>query len=129
MMTAPMPTLSPDGTVRLQLQELQAIALVHLISGCDEDTPLLVRDGACTTTISGFTEWVNAGQAYLTLGWDFQLQPQGTTLMRLGEPRSNIVLIDDQLTALAPDAAGALLSRFVDTLAWQEITLAALSSR
>lgn len=126
--TDPMPTLTRDGTVRLQLHELQTITLYHLISAADEDTPLTVHEGASMTVISGFTEWVNAGQVYLTLGWDFQLQSQGT-LIRLGEPRSNIILIDEQLTAMGPDGAGAVLSQFVDTLAWQDITLAAISSR
>ena len=129
MNTVPMPALSPDGTLRLQLHELQAMTLVHLTSAGDDDTPLTVFDGASTTTISGFTEWVNAGQACLTLGWDFQLQSHGAALMRLGAPRSNIVLIDEQLTAMGPDAAGALLSQFVDTLPWQDITLAAIASR
>lgn len=130
-----MSPLSPDGALRLQYHQLTAVTLVHLISGIDEGVPLLAPDAASPTKITGFTEWVNqaegGGKAKLTLGWDFQLHVDGArpTLARLGPPRSNIALLDEQLAELGHDAADALLSQFVDTLAWQDVTLNAMTLR
>ncbi len=126
-----MPLLSQDGCLRLQFDQLSATTLVHLVSGLDEDTPLLATDGASSTSISGYTEWVNQGRARLTIGWDFQLLVQGTvlTLERLGAPRSNIILLDAASAELGPEAADRLLARFVDALAWQDITLDAIKLR
>lgn len=127
---ASMQAPSSDGTLRLQLYQLHALTLVHLISGLDEDSPLLAPHAASsTTTITGYTEWVNQGKASLSLGWDFQLLTSSPTLARLGAPRSNIILLDQNLVALDHDAADALLAQFVDTLAWQDITFSALSRR
>lgn len=121
--------LSPDGTLRLQFEQLSAMTLVHLISGVDEGIPSVAPESASTRNVTGYTEWVNEGKAQLTLGWDFELQTNGAILklVRIDEPRSNIVLVDQNRVELARDVKGVLLSQFVDALAWQDITFNAIT--
>lgn len=123
--------LSPDGTLRLQFDQLRALTLVHLVSGVDEDMSSIDPNAASVRIVTGYTEWVNEGKARLTLGWDFKLQTNGAkrTLARVDEPRSNIVLLDQNLVELGRHATGVLLSQFVDALAWQDATLNAIKLR
>ncbi|CAN5782833.1 hypothetical protein BH11PSE13_BH11PSE13_06380 [soil metagenome] len=58
-----------DGLLRVHQRKLDAMTLVHLISGIDDD---VLAEGAprCGggTTLSGYTEWISADEPGLTLG-------------------------------------------------------------
>ena len=60
--------LSPDGYVRLTLDQFQAIALRHLWSGLDPEDTTSIHEGAVSTHITGYTEWVSETVPRLPLG-------------------------------------------------------------
>lgn len=113
--------LSCDGYVRTTLAHLKTHTLSHLVSGLDEDCPLLCADGATPTAITGYAEFVAAGPPALTLGWDWQMTVTGGAvgLQRVGEPRSNIMLLRDDGVDLGAGASALLLQSLVDGLRWQ----------
>lgn len=116
-----MPTLSEDGYIRLSFSRLETIRLMHLISGLDEDAPETVSSGAMSTTITGYTEWISCTTPIITIGWDWLMETFGAplTLIRIGEPRSNIMLEDSGKLELGPIKTAALLEVFIDALDWQ----------
>ena len=113
--------VSEDGYIRLSFAELQAVHLSHLISGLDEDTPAASFDGATSTAIRGYTEWVSHLTPALTIGWDWQMEAAHhyVLLRRIGEPRSNIMLLNAYRKDLSQLKTDALLEAFVDSLKWQ----------
>lgn len=120
-----------DGYVRTTLAHLQTITLKHLISGLDEDVPHVPHAGAECTVISGYTEYVYEGVPALTIGWDWEMSMSGgpARLRRVGEPRSNIMLVDEQQRDLGFLATEQLLGHHIDTLGWEGLTLSAISAR
>ncbi len=113
--------LSPDGYVRLTLEQFQAIPLVHLLSGLDPDEPLPLHEGASQTNISGYTEWVSETAPIITLGWDWRMEGSSgqARYFRTGFPRSNIMLVDDLWRDLCPANTAKLLEVAIDKTAWQ----------
>lgn len=118
----PMMSLSEDGYVRLTLDSFRATPLKHLLSGIDEDTPVLSWEGASFGPITGYTEWVSVTTPAITLGWDWRLDVSRgrPTYERLGAPRSNVMLIDAQRHDLGPIRTESLIETFIDSFAWQE---------
>ena len=113
--------LSPDGYVRLTLEQFQVIPLVHLLSDLDPDEPLPLHEGASQTDISGYTEWVSETAPVITLGWDWRMEGASgqARYLRSGFPRSNIMLVDDQRRDLGPAITAKLLEAAIDKAAWQ----------
>ena len=113
--------LSPDGYVRLTLEQFQAIPLMHLLSGLDPDEYPPLHEGASRTHISGYTEWVSEGTPVITLGWDWRMEGASgqARYLRTGFPRSNIMLVDDQRRDLGPANTAKLLEADIDKTAWQ----------
>jgi len=60
--------------MRLTVEELRQISLVHLLSGLDEDNPALLQEGAIFSEITGYTEWVSTTSPAISIGWDWMLQ-------------------------------------------------------
>ena len=118
----PMIALSDDSYIRLTLETFLATQLVHLLSGLDDDKPIIPQEGASLARISGYTEWLSTTTPTLTLGWDWGLDvSQGQPLyVRLGVPRSNIMLVDAMQHDLGPAKTSVLLEAAIDALAWQE---------
>jgi len=123
----------PDtADLRLPLQALQQRSLEHLISGLDEDDrPPPTVDAAVPCQLTGYTEWISAGQPALTIGWDWELHtgPEHWALRRIGEPRSNVCLSWQTGGACDWHHSDALLSGFVDGYNWQNETLLNIQSR
>jgi len=119
---APMITLSEDGYIHLTLETLLATPLVHLLSGLDDEKIISPQEGASHAHISGYTEWLSTTTPTITLGWDWGLDvSQGQPLyVRLGAPRSNMMLVDAMQHDLGPTRTSVLLETAIDALAWQE---------
>jgi hypothetical protein len=113
--------LSRDGYVRTTLEHLKTVTVAHLVSGLDEDCPLLSADGATSTAITGYAEFVSEGPPALTLGWDWQMTVTNgdICLNRVSEPRSNIMLQSEDGVDLGHLASASLLESFVDAFRWQ----------
>ena len=112
-----------DGCVQLTVDALRDIELVHLISGLDEATPPLSGDGATTTEITGYTEWVGDLGVTVTVGWDWQVIAGIAVLQRtrVGWPSSNIV-VDAGDEAVNGATTPRLLAQFIDHFDWQSET-------
>lgn len=115
--------LSPDGYVRLTLEQLQWIPLGHLLSDLDHDEYPPLHEGASQTHISGYTEWVSETAPVITLGWDWRMEGASgqTHYLRTGFPRSNIMLVDDQRRDLGPAITVKLLEAAIDKTAWPAV--------
>lgn len=120
--------LSPDGLLRLSLDELLSLPIEHLVSGVDTELagacPVALRECGRQTVISGYTEWVSASSPAVSIGWDWQLQlsqaQQTFEWARLGQPRTNVMLV----YAAGGDTGWIknleLLTTVVDALPWQD---------
>jgi hypothetical protein len=118
-----------DGFVRLTLDAVLSVPFKHLVSGLDEDTGA----GACgsTTTISGYTEWVSAGNPSITVGWDWAIEPHAGApgWRRIGLPRSNVMLVDRTRADYPWERNLAVLATVVDAIPWQEHAQTAIAAR
>ena len=115
--------LSPDGYVRLTLEQFQWIPLVHLLSDLDHDEYPPLHEGASQTHISGYTEWVSETAPVITLGWDWRMEGASgqTRYLRTGFPRSNIMLVDEQRRDLGHAITAKLLEAAIDKTAWPAV--------
>lgn len=113
------------GYIYLTVDELCAGALVHLVSGVDQEGGGAGACGAVATVITGYTEWISQGERVLTLGWDWQMWSEGDTvrLQRIGPPSSNLMLQSPERRDLGHARTVALLNDYVDSFDWQDATL------
>jgi len=111
------------GYVRLNLTDVQQLCMLHLISGVDEDGPLIAQDGAVATAITGYTEWITDGTPPLTIGWDWQMLAVADRIhpQRVSQPRSNVMLVEGDADA-GPERTEAALGEHIDGMDWQSQT-------
>lgn len=114
--------LSEDGYVRLALEMLLSTQLIHLLSGIDLDHPVGSQIETSCTNLSGYTEWVSTTSPQITLGWDWRLNSLLGKIIyiRLGAPRSNIMLVDNMQNDFGYTKTLTLLKSVIDKLKWQE---------
>lgn len=90
--------MHPDGLLRLSSPALQALKLTHLVSGI-HDEPSLPALQTCgrPTTITGYTEWIDAAGSPATLGWDWEIRcmPDQVRWHRLSLPFTNVLLVNE----------------------------------
>lgn len=83
------------------------------------------------TAILGYSEWICNAKPGLSLGWDWRLSyasgPLG--LVRVGSPRSNIMLIDRHGVDYGWQRNLDILSTVIDALPWRRDTTQALALR
>lgn len=123
--------MQETGYIYLTVDELCAGALVHLISGVDQECEWVSCTGAMATAITGYTEWISEGERVVTLGWDWQMRGAGATvrLERIGPPSSNVMLQSAARRDLGHARTAVLLNAYVDGLDWQAATLGHISAR
>ncbi len=123
--------LSEDGYVRMTLLELKCIPMHHLCSGLDEGHPGSSAEGASTTELRGYTEWVSQTRPALSVGWDWQFNVMDGTphCVLIGQPYSNVMLQDGRRGDLGQEATIALLALWTETLGWQEVTKSHITQR
>ncbi|MFL6647058.1 MAG: DUF4902 domain-containing protein [Sulfurifustis sp.] len=119
-----------DGFIRLSLDEIFSIRLHHLMSRIDEED---VRPSACgsVTTITGYTEWVSTTPPTVTLGWDWSIEWRRSEMscVRVGMPRSNVMLIDNRHHDYGWRANLVVLAAIVDAIAWDQFTARAIAAQ
>ncbi|MGJ7495912.1 DUF4902 domain-containing protein [Variovorax sp. RT4R15] len=126
-----MTTLLSDGLLRLQRQDLRNFTLTHLVSGLDDEVcnESEQRCGA-STSLSGYTEWICTQEPRLSLGWDWQLETSMTArVVRLGLPRTNILLLDGERDPLPWNESLHVLATFIDTFDWNTPAFRAVCQR
>jgi len=120
-----MKTVSTDGYLRLRTRELDRIPLQHLISNVDEDAPAPALCCGAATTLSGYTEWVSPIEPALSIGWDWEWRsaPGASAVVRLGLPRTNILVVSEASVPLPWEASLEVLAHFIDAIDWQHAAL------
>ncbi len=119
-----------DGLVRLSLAQLRALRLRHLLSGLDEAPEQPTRCGA-PASLRGYTEWIGTDGTPVTLGWDWQFEsgPGDARCVRVGQPFSNLVLVDDAGIEVDWSTNLRELAALIDGLSWSGVISEAVSSR
>ncbi|MDM0043251.1 DUF4902 domain-containing protein [Variovorax dokdonensis] len=122
-----MNVVQSDGYLRMHARELGRIPLTHLISSLD-DEPAAANDrceGA--TVLCGYTEWVSPAAPMLSIGWDWAWRglPGRSGVVRLGLPRTNILLVSETSVPLPWDDSLEALAQYIDGIDWQEVALGA----
>jgi hypothetical protein len=124
--------ISRDGYIRLLPATFSKLPLVHLISGLDEEPDSgASSSGARVSAIVGYTEWVTTESPAITIGWDWQLGASGgsASCARLGEVRSNVMLVDAEGYDLGPQRSSELLGTAIDDMPWSDQVLSAIRDR
>jgi hypothetical protein len=114
--------LSADGSLRLSPDELLSISLRHLVSGVDETARHKLSDCGRWVSLTGYTEWISKKYPNLTVGWDcyfdsFQPEPRW---VRVGPPRTNLVLVSDINTEYQSTHSILALASLIDSMDWHE---------
>lgn len=125
-------TISPDGYIRLTFEEFRQISLMHLISGLDDDKPVLLQEDASIVDITGYTEWVSEIKPTISIGWDWMIQLQqatGSYYKRTSEPRGNLMLVNSQRCDLGSIKSTALIEIVIDEIAWQDVVQKYITER
>ncbi|MFT3815660.1 MAG: DUF4902 domain-containing protein [Acidovorax sp.] len=127
---APLPRLSKeDGFVRLSLDAILGVRLEHLLSGLERE---VLRSGVqcgAATTVCGFSEWASRNSPRVSLGWDWRLSWEHGLigLVRVGLPRSNVMLVDHRGIDYDWERNLVVLGTVVDALPWRDDTEYALA--
>ncbi|WP_169307406.1 DUF4902 domain-containing protein [Chitiniphilus eburneus] len=120
---------SEDGLIHLSIDELLSLRLQHLLSGLDHEGA--TEHGVCggMTYISGYTEWVSTSQPAVSLGWDWCIRPvfRGSALLRVGEVRSNVCLINEGGNVASWERNLEALAMVADSLPWKELVPAVIN--
>jgi len=123
--------ISPQGLVRLSIDDLLSCAVSHLCSGIDGDFAASLEHCGQESTLCGYTEWASTNGPAITVGWDWCIQntPMGAFWARVGFPSSNVMLVDYRGLDFAWQKSQQILASVVDALPWKEQVPAALSVR
>ncbi len=110
--------LSNDGFVRMDFADLMKASLSHLISINEES-----KFSEHITNIFGYTEWVSMTVPVISVGWDWKISHDDRLIkvVRIGQPRSNVMLLDDMQCDIGIDNTEALMNQKVDTIAWEVV--------
>lgn len=111
-------TLSDDGFIRMGFKHLMETSLSHLIS-VNEETRFI----APYTHIFGFTEWVSIITPVISVGWDWKLSHDDRfiKIVRVGQPRSNLMFIDNMQCDIGLNNSEELITQKIDMIAWEMI--------
>ncbi|WP_081760403.1 DUF4902 domain-containing protein [Bordetella petrii] len=124
---------TPDGLLRMSLATLMAMQFVHVISGLDDDDRRTMRDHMTDerTTITGYTEWASTTKPPASLGWDWELVhlENGPTCVRLGPPRTNLLLMHSADIPYDWDENVEAIAEVIDGLPWGAVTNAEVLRR
>jgi hypothetical protein len=126
--------MNTDHLVRVSASELEHLRLEHLESGIDSPdddfaTPAALL-GAEPTEFTGYTEWVGAVDAGVSVGWDWVVNARLSLLtLRPGTIRTTLMLVDEHGAPLGHDATAQCLHDHLTRWAWQSKVLEALDSR
>lgn len=127
-----MTTLTSDGLLSLRQQDLSEITLFHIISGIDDEIHDEVAPRCGTgTTLSGYTEWSSEQEPRLSLGWDWQLRAGAASpkVVRLGLPRTNVLVLSQEQAPLPWDESLQVLATFIDAMDWNTSAFKAVCER
>jgi len=121
-----MRAVSSDGYLRLKTRELDRIPLKHLISNVDDEAAGQAPCCGTATSLSGYTEWISPSEPSLSIGWDWEwraLPGASPGVVRLGLPRTNILVVSDACVPLSWEDSLQVLASLIDGIDWQRPAL------
>ncbi|MGE8454341.1 MAG: DUF4902 domain-containing protein [Pseudomonadales bacterium] len=114
--------LGYDGFLRIQLGSVLTSRFAHLFSDvAPSDVKSLAGDEGMVVA-SGFSEWHSLDPRAISLGWDWEIKASRTemALVRVGLPRSNVMLVDRKGRDFGWLESLEALATVVDALPWRE---------
>ncbi len=122
--------VTPDGMVRLTLDELLSLPIKHLASGIDTEATAAISRCGTPSPISGFTEWICEQPAGISLGWDWCLEATISHIRwrRVGAPRTNVILVSEDGIERSWEKNLEQLGMVVDAMPWTDTLPAALNT-
>lgn len=128
-------TLSADGFIRLTYEQFLRIRLEHLCSGLDDTAghTRLSAEGAYTTAIAGYTEWVSAdilSQPAVTIGWSWALVGThgAARCIPIDVPGHNLMFLDSLGSDLGLKVTTYRLQNWLQQFDWQPQVLSAVGA-
>ena len=108
--------LSDDGFVRMNFTDLMKESLSHLISIKEE-----IKVSEPFTTIFGYTEWISVTVPIISVGWDWKMSydDRFVKIVKVGQPRSNVMLLDYMKCDIGLDHTESLMGQKIDTIGWE----------
>jgi hypothetical protein len=121
------------AALRLPASDLARLRLAHFTSGVDapgqEFSAPASSPPQAAAEFTGFTEWLGAEDAGVSLGWDWIVTGcSGLMAVVPGTLRTNLVLTDAAGADLSEEATLACLADHLARWPWQEAVLAFLKS-
>jgi hypothetical protein len=112
---------SSDRYVRIPTNALSGVQLRHLVS--EKDSSVAVPAGMPEgMAITGITEWVGSwGDKTVSVGWDWGIVDGIIVLLSQKEIRTNILLVDQDESPLAPAIAQIHLFHWIESMPWREV--------
>lgn len=120
-----------DGFLRLPLDTILSTPLIHVVSGLDDNEAFHQETCGRPTLISGYTEWVSVSAPTVSLGWDWRIEAKSGEVrcVRVGLPRSNVMLVDEARHDYGWTRNLEILATIVDAIPWTEETRRAVGER
>lgn len=126
--TSRLSCLSPDGYIRLRLENLRALPLVHLFSQQDGDLLQELRAQTLPAEVAGYCEWTSETVPAVSMGWDWFVDAASERMLPAPERvRSNVMLIDVHGYDLGPQKTAHLINSWLHVFEWQQTVTTALN--
>jgi len=126
---APVPSLSPDGYIRLRLASLNEISFVHLFSESDSGFLQELRSQTIPARCAGFSEWKSDDYPAISLGWGWFIHSDSDRMLLAPDGiRSNVMFIDTHGYDLGPQKTSSLFGIWLNAFDWQPTVTMALEN-
>lgn len=108
-----------DGFLRIELGSVLTSKFTHLFSDLCPEPAQHSAGGWCLA--SGFSEWCSHDSKAISLGWDWVVIADRLelALIRVGLPKSNVMLIDGKGRDYGWLESLEILTTVIDALPWQ----------
>jgi hypothetical protein len=119
---AQIPTISPDGYIRLPLATLTSLPFIHLTSDIDPQFLAELKSQTVAAQTAGFSEWTSDTTPAISLGWGWFIHNQSKCLLLAPDiVRSNVMLIDIHGYDLGTAVTSNLFCTWLAVYDWQKV--------
>lgn len=116
----PILVISPDGYVRLSIEQLTLLPFVHLGSFPDSEFEEELRAQAISCKVAGFSECRSDTTPTISFGWGWYVPSHSDLLLLAPDAvRSNVMLIDKYGYDLGNVVTAGMLSAWLRIFNWQ----------
>jgi hypothetical protein len=116
-----MPSMSPDGYIRLSLASLGTLPWLHLYSAVDDHFLEELHEQTVPARTAGFCEWKSATAPEISIGWGWFVHDETDRLFLAPDGvRSNVMLIDSVGYDLDAMKTSHLFYTWLNIFEWTE---------